>query len=115
MSEQEIQLVEPTLSEESMAFVNRSHKGLIKEGDVDEYIKHAIGEDGNRETFANFISIIDRFSRDDERFKRISQLHIEAKKSNEKYNELFKEAVTSGSKLSQLIKQRTAWSKKNLD
>ncbi len=113
MCKDEIQVVEPTLSKESLSYINNCSGGSVNKKDVEEYISHAIGADGDRETFASFIAIVDRFPRDDKRFKRMSKLHIEAKKLNEKYNSFFEEAVAFGTELSKLIKQRVEWSKQN--
>jgi len=110
MTVETIEPVEPILSQETLDYIN-DEKGST---DVNEYIKHSIGDgDGNKETFASFIAKVDQFPRDDLRFKRMSGLHRKAKESSELYSKFYKEAVEPGTELSNLIKQRGEWTKRN--
>lgn len=107
--------VKPVLDEETMEYINsmKNQELLVDEEKVEEYIKYSI-KGGDKESFANFIAVVDRLERDSKRFKDIRELHIAAIKADEKYKEMYKEASEEGSELSNMALQRLIWNQKNL-
>jgi hypothetical protein len=115
MTTETIETVEPILRKESVAYIENIdiEVNKINEGDVEEYIMHSI-DDGNKETFASFIAIVDRFKRDDKRFKCLMGLHKCVMKTNKTYFKLYKEASDHDSEIFKMAVQRFEWNKKNL-
>lgn len=107
--------VKPALSKESTDYINgiKNDKSSVNNKDVEEYLEHAIGSDGDREILADFIATIDRFERTDERFKRLTSLHAKAIEFSEAYHKLYKEASEEDSEMSELVQERLEWSKQN--
>jgi len=117
MVKDKITPVKPILSKESLDYISNidKSKGDIKEKDIKEYIKHALGndEDQIQETFASFIAVVDTLARKDPKFMRITDLHIQAVKLDEKYRLLYKETTKSKSRMEILAHERLEWTQKN--
>lgn len=109
-----LEAVEPVLDKETILYIDgvENQEGRPTKEEIKEYIEYSI-KGGDKESFANFIAIIDKFKRDDKRFRRVTSLHMAAIKADGQYSKMYKEAARDGSELANMALQRLKWNQQN--
>jgi hypothetical protein len=108
-----VKCVEPILIDETKEYINNlvDYRSVeIIDSVREKYLKHVM-KDGDEETFASFVTLVDTLDRNCDLFRRVGYLHLDAIQSNEVYKKLYEESFKFDSKLKKLIDERSEWTK----